>query len=117
MECNTFPCIICDHLDGTICSADKERREADSLPRCPLAPTPTPSPFIKPDIGKWVVKQPDGLFCYYNELTGSIEAEGLNLEQIIFLRMDESRLSYEVIEKDTLAQIEFLPFTWEDITR
>lgn len=69
----------------------------------------------KPDIGHWVVKQPDGLFCYYDEKSGRIEMKDMTLEDIILYREKTWRMPYDYARRDTLSQVEFQPVRWEDI--
>lgn len=113
MECDVFPCSICDNIDESVCSADALKRNVNDIPCCPLSTNPS----NKPDIGHWVVKQPDGLFCYYNETSGMIEGKDMTLQEIILHREKTCRMSYEQAERDTLAQVEFQVVRWEDVTR
>lgn len=78
---------------------------------CPLIPISRD----KPDVGKWVVIQPDGLFCYYDEISGQIEQGGMSLDEVIRYRETHCSMSHARAEQDTLAQIKYQPFKWESI--
>lgn len=108
-----FPCCLCDHLSGVACSADVLGRDIKDIPVCPLAETS----MVKPDIGCWVVRQPNGLFCYYNEKCRRVEAMDMTLEEVILYRERTCGMPHPFAEKDTLAQVKHRVFRWEDVTR
>lgn len=108
-----FPCDICDHLEGTVCTADELQRDAADIPVCPCS-----GPFKgKPDMGCWVVEQPDGLFCYYDATAGRIEAGDMTMEDVILYREKVCGIPYELARRDTLLQVESRPMRWEDIRK
>lgn len=122
MDFPAFPCIICDRLDGSSCSADSMKRNVIDIPCCPLSTTTDKAqPEIprkeKPDIGHWVIRQPDGLFCYYDEETGTIKKRDMTLEEVILYREMTCGMSHRHAEDDTRSQVEHQPVRWEDITR
>lgn len=106
-----FPCSICDHLDGDVCSIDILGRKVSDI-LCPQCNT-----YQKPDIGKWVVRQPDGNYCYYDEITGVILKKDMTAHEVSLYREKEYHIPYNDALKDTLLQIEHSPVRWEDITR
>lgn len=119
-----FPCIICDRLVGSSCSADELERDVNDISGCPLSPPPAPQEIVveetrreKPDMGHWVIKQPDGLFCYYDETSGKIERRDMALEDVIFYRVMTYGMDFDHAEEDTKSQVEHQPIRWEDITR
>ncbi len=122
MDCSVFPCVICDLLDGERCVADAMKRDVNDIPDCPLyattdkAQSETPKKD-KPDIGHWVVRQPDGLFCYYDEDTGTIKKRDMTLDEVILYREITYVMSHQHAEDDTRLQVEYQPVRWEDITR
>jgi len=122
MDCTSFPCVICDLVKGEFCSADALNRYVKDITVCPLyADIEKARPEIprreKPDIGHWVIRQPDGLFCYYNEVTGKIERRDMTLEEVILHREQTWGMSHQHSEDDTRLQVEHQPVRWEDITR
>ena len=114
MECSVFPCSICDLQDGSLCNADALKRDVNDIPGCPLSPQYQPQ---KPDIGHWVVRQPDGLFCYYDERSGKIKKRDMTLQEIILHRQMVCGMSMQHSKEDTMSQVEHQPVRWEDITR
>lgn len=113
MECDSFPCCLCDNLNGSACAADLLGRDLADIPVCPLSETGQG----KPDIGCWVVRQPDGKFCYYDENAGKIEMKDLDLQEIVIFREKKYGIPHSFAEKDTLSQVKFQVIRWEDITR
>lgn len=120
MDCDSFPCLICDHLDGSSCSADGLGRDVADISACPLyegieRARPEIPRREKPDIGHWVIRQPDGLFCYYNEVTGRMERRDMTLEEVIRHREEAFGMSHQHSEDDTRSQVEHQPVRWDDI--
>lgn len=111
MERTVFPCIICDHLIGDTCEADIRQRKVWETDSCPLGLQSKG----KPDVGRWVVTQPDGKLCYYDEGKGRILARDLTLEEMCLYRRDNFSMNYDHAEQDTLLQLQFRPCKWEDI--
>ena len=97
-DLNTFPCCICD--DAPTCAGD----------RC-LEETPSNrTTYMKRDVGRWVVRQPDGLLAYYDEQTGETIKKDLTLDEMVRYRSEITGVPEHDIRKDTLNQLEFLPF-------
>ena len=103
MDKSQFPCCICDEVD--ICFDD----------HCLTKTEQTKPMYYKRDIGRWVVVQPDGKLCYYDETTGETIMRDADTEDIVLRRMKDTGLPYGELMRDTLAQIEHRPFRWEDV--
>ena len=115
MDCLSFPCVICELLEGASCSADDMNRNVKDISVCPLYADIERAKPEKPDLGHWVIRQPDGLFCYYNEETGEIERRDMTLEEVILYREETCGMSHQHSEDDTRLQVEHQPVRWDDI--
>lgn len=100
-----FPCNICDQRE--VCNGDlchEERQDA-------------PPAYFKKDTGKWVVKQPNGLLCYYDAEEGKVILMDQTRDQIIDYRCRTCGIPVSEIARDTDGQLEFQPFRWEDVKK